>query len=275
MRVGIVAQRGNSRAAYLAADVREMLVGEDVTAWVDSATADALDVDGRDVDAFDACDLVVSIGGDGTFLFAARSAGSTPVLGVNLGEVGFLNAVAPMDAVGAVREEVERYRETGEVRHREAARVVASGEGEWSLTPALNEVVIQSERRGHGNGIDLEVRVDGSLFEATRADGVIVASQTGSTAYNLSEGGPLVQPSVDAFTVTGMCPRDAMPPLLTSLDSEVTVRVDGPERAVVSSDGSNSQRVRTPEVVTLETADEPARVAGPNADFFQALNKLE
>ncbi|CQH60527.1 probable NAD kinase (polyphosphate/ATP) [Halobacterium hubeiense] len=275
MRVGIVAQRGNSRAAYLAADVREMLAGEDAEVWLDTATADALDGDGHEVAEFDACDLVVSIGGDGTFLFAARGARSTPVLGVNLGEVGFLNAVAPEDAVAAVRREVERYRETDEVRHREVPRAAASGEREWSLTPALNEVVIQGDQRGHGRGIDLEVRVDGSLFEATHADGVLIATPTGSTAYNLSEGGPLVQPGVDAFVVTGMCAEEAMPPLLTPVGGEVTVRVDGPEYAVVSSDGSNRQRVQTPEVITVEAADEPARVAGPDSDFFQALNKLK
>jgi len=275
MRVGIVAQRGNSRAAYLAADVREMLAGEDAEVWLDTATADALDGDGHEVAEFHACDLVVSIGGDGTFLFAARGAGSTPVLGVNLGEVGFLNAVAPEDAVAAVRREVERYRETDEVRHREVPRAAASGEREWSLTPALNEVVIQGDQRGHGRGIDLEVRVDGSLFEATHADGVLIATPTGSTAYNLSEGGPLVQPGVDAFVVTGMCAEEAMPPLLTPVGGEVTVRVDGPEYAVVSSDGSNRQRVQTPEVITVEAADEPARVAGPDSDFFQALNKLK
>jgi NAD+ kinase len=275
MRVGIVAQRGNSRAAYLAADVREMLAGEDVEVWLDTATADALDGDGHEVAEFDACDLVVSIGGDGTFLFAARGAGSTPVLGVNLGEVGFLNAVAPEDAVSAVRREVERYRETDEVRHREVPRAAASGEREWSLTPALNEVVIQGDQRGHGHGIDLEVRVDGSLLEATHADGVLIATPTGSTAYNLSEGGPLVQPGVGAFVVNGMCADEAMPPLLTPVGGEVTVRVDGPEYAVVSSDGSNRQRVKTPEVITVEAADEPARVAGPDSDFFQALNKLK
>lgn len=275
MRVGIVAQRGNSRAAYLAADVRKMLAGEDVAVWLDTATADALDGDGHEVAEFDACDLVVSIGGDGTFLFAARGAGSTPVLGVNLGEVGFLNAVAPEDAVSAVRREVERYRETDEVRHREVPRAAASGEREWSLTPALNEVVIQGDQRGHGHGIDVEVRVDGSLFEATHADGVLIATPTGSTAYNLSEGGPLVQPGVDAFVVNGMCADEAMPPLLTPVGSDVTVRVDGPEYAVVSSDGSNRQRVKTPEVITVEAADEPARVAGPESNFFQALNKLK
>jgi NAD+ kinase len=275
MRVGIVAQRGNSRAAYLAADVREMVLGEDVAVWLDSATADALGEDGHEVVEFDACDLVVSIGGDGTFLFAARGAGSTPVLGVNLGEVGFLNAVAPENAVSAVRREVQRHQETGEVRHREVPRAAASGEREWSLTPALNEVVIQGEQRGHGHGVELEVRVDGSLFEATHADGVLVSTPTGSTAYNLSEGGPLVQPGVGALVVTGMCSREAMPPLLTPLDGDVTVRVAGPDHVTVSSDGANRQRVKTPEVVTVTAADEPARVAGPDTDFFQALNKLE
>ncbi|MFB6068934.1 MAG: NAD(+)/NADH kinase [Halobacterium sp.] len=274
MRVGIVAQRGNSRAAYVAADVRSMLTDEDVEVWLDAETAAALDADGHDVDAFDACDLVVSIGGDGTFLFAARGAGSTPVLGVNLGEVGFLNAVAPDDAVEATRREVERFRATGDVRYREAPRVAASG-GDWSLTPALNEVVVQGEQRGHGQGVDVEVRVGGSLYEATHADGVLVATPTGSTAYNLSEGGPLVQPGVEALVVTGMCPSEAMPPLAVGLDSQVSVRVDGADTAVVSSDGAESQRVDTPAVVSVETAADPARVAGPDADFFQALNKLE
>ncbi|MFC3477369.1 NAD(+)/NADH kinase [Halobacterium litoreum] len=274
MRVGIVAQRGNSRAARVAADVREMLVAADVTVWLDTATATALGTDGRDTTEFDACDLVVSIGGDGTFLFAARGAGSTPVLGVNLGEVGFLNAVAPDDAVEATRREVERFEATGEVRYREAPRVTASGE-DWSLTPALNEVAVQGEQRGHGQGVDVEVRVDGSLYETTHADGVLVATPTGSTAYNLSEGGPLVKQGVNALVVTGMCASEPMPPLVVGAESEVSVRVRGAETAVVTSDGANSRRVDPPSVVTVETADEPARVAGPDADFFQALNKLE
>jgi NAD+ kinase len=274
MRIGIVAQRGNSRAAYLAEDVRGELVEVGVEVWVDAATAGELDLAGRDVSEFSACDLVVSIGGDGTFLFAARGAGSTPVLGVNLGEVGFLNAVAPEDAVAATRREVERFRETGDVRYREAPRVVASGD-DWTSTPALNEVVVQGEQRGHGHGVDVEVRVDGSLYEATHADGVLVATPTGSTAYNLSEGGPLVQPGVDALLVTGMCPEEPMPPLAVGLDSEVTVRVDGADEAVVASDGGRTERVDTPEVVRIERTEESARVAGPDADFFQALSNLE
>lgn len=275
MRVGVVAQRGNSRAAYLAAELREVVAGPETEVWLDTATARALETDGVPVGEFDECDLVVSIGGDGTFLYAARGAGSTPVMGVNLGEVGFLNAVAPDDAVEVVQTEVERYLETGEVQHREVPRVKATGERDWSLTPAINEVVVQGPQRGHGQGLDIEVRVDGSRYSSGHADGVLVSTPTGSTAYNLSEGGPFVQPGVPALVVTLLCASDPMPPLAVRLDSEVTVRVDGPNTAVVSSDGSSTQEMKTPEVVTLKPAQEPARVAGPQSDFFQALNKLE
>ena len=275
MRVGVVAQRGNARAAYLAAELRAELSGLASEVWVDTATAEVLETEGVPVGEFDQCDLVVSIGGDGTFLYAARGAGSVPVMGVNLGEVGFLNAVAPDSAVESVRTEVERYHETGEVRHREVPRVRATGEQDWSLTPAINEVAVLGAQRGHGQGLEVAVRVDGSLYSSGHADGVLVSTPTGSSAYNLSEGGPLVQPGVAAFVVTMMCPSDPMPPLAVNLESEVSVRVDGPSHAVISSDGSRMQEVETPEVVTLKSAAEPARVAGPESDFFQALNKLE
>ncbi len=275
MRVGIVAQRGNARAAYLGADVGEMLAEEGVEVWYDTETADAIDEPGTPVEEFDQCDLVVSIGGDGTFLFAARGAESTPILGVNLGEVGFLNAVAPDDAVAAVREELERFRETGAVRAREVPRVQAEGGQEWSLTPALNEVVVQGPERGHGQGIEMEVRVNGSLYTAGHADGVLVATPTGSTAYNMSERGPLVQPGVQGFVLNDMCATDTMPPLMVPLDAEITVRVDGADEVVVSSDGASRYHVEIPEIITLTRAEEPARVAGPESDFFQALNKLE
>jgi len=274
MRVGIVAQRGNARAACLAGDVREELVEVDVEVWLDAATAGELDLAGREVSEFSACDLVVSIGGDGTFLFAARGAGSTPVLGVNLGEVGFLNAVAPENAVAATRREVERFRETGDVRYREAPRVVASGDG-WSSTPALNEVSVLGEQRGHGHGVDVEVRVDGSLYEATHADGVLVATPTGSTAYNLSEGGPLVRPGTGALVVTGMAPAEPMRPLVVSLDAEVTVRVAGADGALAAADGTDERRLDPPAEVRVGRAAEPARVAGPGVEFFRALGKLE
>jgi NAD+ kinase len=281
MRVGIVAQRGNDRAAYLAADVGEMLAEEGVVARFDGETAAVIGREATPVEAFDECDLVVSIGGDGTFLYAARNADTTPVLGVNLGEVGFLNAVAPGDAVAAVREEVRRHREEGTVRYRTVPRLVGRtpdadrGDGDGPLAPALNEVVVQGPQRGHGQGVNVEVRIDGSLYAATHADGALVATPTGSTAYNLSEGGPLVHPDGEVLVVTAMCAAEAAPPLVCSLDVEVTIRVDGADTAYVLSDGSDRRDLTPPATIEVSRADDPARVAGPGVEFFQALNKLE
>ncbi|WP_254536300.1 NAD(+)/NADH kinase [Halomarina litorea] len=272
MHVGIVAQKGNPRAAALAGDISRA-VG--ATVVVDESTAGAVDAEGIPADRMDTCDLVVSIGGDGTFLFAARGAGDTPIMGVNLGEVGFLNATAPEDCVETVERVVTDY-QAGAMAIQEMPRIEASGEG-WSLPPALNEVVVMGTQRGHGNGIEAEVRVDGSLYGSGQADGVLVATPAGTTAYNLSEGGPLVHPSVEGFVVTEMAARDPMPSLVVTPDSEVTVRVDasGTDGAVVVGDGRRSHDLDPPAAVTVRRADVPVRVAGPDLDFFAALSKLD
>ena len=273
MNVGIVAQMGNDRAVELAERLRDALVPE-VTVSVDVETADRLGVSGHPVEEMDATDLVVSIGGDGTFLFAARDAGSTPVLGVNLGEVGFLNAVAPDDAVEAVEAVVAGYRETDTIPCREVSRLRATGGGEWSLHPAINEVVVQGPQRGHGRGLDYEVRVDGHRFTDGHADGVLVATPTGSTAYNLSEDGPLVHPEVDALVVTEMSAAESMPSLAVPPDSRVEIRARGAAFGYVSAD-STRERFEMPERVTVRAAEEPIRIAEPASDFFEALDKLD
>jgi len=285
MRVGIVGQKDNRRAAGLAADVADRLVELGVDVAVDQVTAEQFDGEwpsrapslsavAAPVDAMSGCDLVVSIGGDGTFLFAARGAGTTPLMGVNLGEVGFLNAVPPEEAVPAVEAEVATYRDRGAVETRDVARLQATGE-DWSLPPALNEVVVQGPRRGHGGGTGVEVRVDGSVYASGHADGVLVATPTGSTAYNLSEGGPLVHPSVESMVLTEMSAESPMPPLTVGLDATVTVRVESADGGYVVSDGRRRRAIDGPTLVRVERAEEPVRIAGPPLDFFAALGKLE
>jgi NAD+ kinase len=277
MRVGIVAQKGNSRAASLAEQIRETLPNE-VTIRLDDATAQRLDREGHSVKEMNACDLVVSIGGDGTFLFAARGAGATPILGVNLGEVGFLNGVPPEDAVETVEAVVAGYRETDTIPSRDVPRLRAESEGgtesDWSVHPALNEIVVQGPQRGHGQGLDYEVRVDGRTFTTGHGDGVLVSTPTGSTAYNLSEGGPLVHPNVDGLVITEMCAAESMPPLVVPGDSEVVIRAEGAEFGYVSAD-STRKRFEMPETVTVRPAEEPTHIAEPSSDFFRALGKLD
>ena len=274
MEVGIVAQRDNSRAAALAAEIRTALSADDVACRLDKATASAVDAPeaASPVEAFSACDLVVSIGGDGTFLFAAREAGSTPILGVNLGEVGFLNAVHPDNAVDAVGREVDALRE-GRFEVREAPRLTATC-GAFESVPAVNEIVVTGPRRGHGGGGSFDVRVDGSPYTSGHADGILIATPTGSSAYNLSEGGPLVHPSIGGLIINEMCGVDAMAPLVVAGDCEVTVGVDDADYVVVVSDGRQPYELDVPCEISVSRADPPVRLAGPVADFFEALGKL-
>jgi len=283
MEVGLVAQRDNSRAVDIAESIQTALADDGVSTRLDAATAAALsgstttdtvgDAAGSsDVGVFEACDLVVSIGGDGTFLFAARAAGGTPMLGVNLGEVGFLNAVSPENAVTAVREAVDAIdADSHEIR--EAPRLTAQCGG-FESVPAVNEIVVTGPRRGPGGGATFRVTIDGSEYAHSHADGVMIATPTGSTAYNLSEDGPIVHPSIGALIVNEMCSADGMPPLVVGGDCEVTVAVDDADHAVVVSDGRRPHKVETPTEIIVSRAKTPVRLVGPVADFFTALDKL-
>jgi len=274
MDVGIVARKGSERAVAVAADLRDAVTAAGASVWVDAETADALDgaADGRSVEALADCDLAVAVGGDGTFLFAARNAGDTPIVGINLGEVGFLNAVSPDNATEAVCNEVEAFAR-GEMAVREVPRLAARS-GAWTSVPAANEIVLQGGRRGPGSGIDYAVHVDGSRYSGGHADGILIATPTGSTAYNLSERGPLVHPSVSGLVVTEMVAEAGMPPLVTDIDSTITVSVEGVDEAVVVSDGRNVTELDAPAEVTVERTTPPMRIAGPPSDFFEALGKL-
>ncbi|QRV16573.1 NAD(+)/NADH kinase [Haloterrigena salifodinae] len=279
--VGIVGQRGNERAQGLAASLAETLErrgrdGGATAVVVDEATGEAVDAPACPVDEMDDRDLVVSIGGDGTLLFVAREVGPTPILGVNLGEVGFLNAVAPEDAVDVVTNLVADYRETGAFEGRELARLEATSEGaDWTLEPALNEIVVHGPRRGPGGGATVEVRVDGGQYAASHADGVLVATPAGSTAYNLSEGGPLVHPTADALVVTQMAAADSMPPLIVDPDTDLSITISDSDTAYAISDGRNRRQLDPPATITVSVADEPIRLVGPRGDFVSSLEKLD
>ena len=274
MEVGIVARKGSERAAAVASDLRDAIVDVGGAVWLDAETASALGEpdQGRAVDALADSDLAVAVGGDGTFLFVARNAGGTPIVGVNLGEVGFLNAVSPEDAEDAILAEVQAFADDG-LRVREVPRLAARS-GDWESVPAANEIVVMGDRRGPGAGIGYEVRVDGVTYTAGHGDGVLVATPTGSTAYNLSEQGPLVHPDVSGLVVNEMAANDGMPPLVVGLDATITVAVESPGGAVVVSDGRNATTLDDQADVTIERTAPPMRIAGPPSDFFEALEKL-
>lgn len=270
MHLGVVAKRDTQRAVELAARIQRHT---DVDVSVDELTGERLGIAGKPVSELSVCDLIVSIGGDGTFLFTAREVSPTPIMGVNLGEVGFLNAISPDDCVKVVRETIERI-ESGSEAFQELAQIEATGDG-WRLPPAINEIAVIGPQRGRNNGLEIETKFDGEVYSSGHADGVLVSTPTGSSAYNLSENGPLVHPDVSAFVFTEMCAEGSMPSLAVPLGMEITIQVTDADHAFVVADGRTRERVDPPAVVTLQVAADPVRIAGPPLDFFAALEKLE
>ena len=272
MGLGVVAQQGNERAQALAAEMRSSLGESGIDVKLDRVTADALGRSGEPVSAFEDCEIVASIGGDGTFLFVARSVGETPIVGVNLGEVGFLNAVAPSEATKVVGAAYKDAR-AGTLETQTLPRVVASGT-DWSIGPALNEIILHAPQRGVGEPLSITIEVDGDQYSSDLVDGIMVSTPTGSTAYNLSEGGPLLTPEVSGLVITEMSGRDSMPPLVVPLEAVVEIDVEGPDHWIAICDGRSRKQVETPDSVSVQRGGPSVRVAGPPVAFFDALEKL-
>jgi NAD+ kinase len=217
-------------------------------------------------------DLLVVLGGDGSVLAAVRAIGtrSLPVLCVNLGHLGFLTAVNPDEAeaaLGAVlRGEhaiVERTR--FEVTHSRAGR-------ELLRERVLNDAVI-TKGSALARLIELEALVDGVLVSSYRSDGLLVATPTGSTAYNLSAGGPIVDPRVPAAILNPICPHTlSLRPLVLPDDREILVRLRSPEDATLTLDGQVGATLVHGDEVRVVKARESARfVATPSHDHFETL----
>ncbi len=217
-----------------------------------------------------ALDLVVAIGGDGTVLRAARRAvaADADVLGINLGELGYLAEVEPdawEPALGAY---------FGGTHQIEERMLVASSTAAGALPAGLNEVVI--EKQALGRTIRLGVSIDGGFFTSYVADGLIVATPTGSTAYSLSARGPIVAPSHRALVMTPVSPHTLFDrSLVLGPASTVEVTVLGDRDAAVSIDGHDQGYLAVGESITITAAPDPARFATFGGRNFHQILKAK
>jgi len=183
-------------------------------------------------------DLVIAIGGDGTLLYAARLVAhrGVPLMGVNRGRLGFLTDVLPQDMFASVDAALEGRAERDERALLEARIVGANGVTARAL--ALNDVVLQKWETGRM--LDFETWIDGAYVNSHGGDGLVVASSTGSTAYALSCGGPIVAPHLDVLVVAPICPHTLSDrPIVVSGRSVISVKlIDRPDtRAQITCDG--------------------------------------
>ena len=185
-------------------------------------------------------DLVVVLGGDGTLLAAARAFAHTniPLLSVNLGSLGFLTEVPLADLYATLQAWCDGTAGI-EVRSMMRAELVCAA-GQRRTWDALNDVV--GAKGTIARMADFSVSIDGQLVAAFRADGVIVATPTGSTAYNLAADGPIVMPSVNCMVVTPICPHLlTIRPIVVPGESAISVRVIGvPNETYLTVDGQEA-----------------------------------
>lgn len=223
-------------------------------------------------------DLLLTFGGDGTILFAARRLAGQPIpiFGVNTGSLGFLTS-SSRDAMTASFEvlfegggEVES---TLTVRSELLAAGAGEGEGESQAFTALNDVVIH-KGAVTARVVDLRLEVDGDEVGTYVADGLILATPLGSTGYALSAQGPLVVPTVDAIVATPICPHTlAIRPLVLPAHARIRVEVVGlQEAATLAVDGIVVGELRQGDVVTATRGEEPVRLIRlPENSFFRLL----
>jgi NAD+ kinase len=216
-------------------------------------------------------DLVVAIGGDGTLLHAARTvaARKVPLVGINRGRLGFLTDVSPehmLDALDAILG--GDY--LAERRPMLTASLARAGGG--SLF-AVNDIVLQ--RGDTGRLLDFTTEVDETYVNTHRGDGLIVATPTGSTAYALSCGGPIIQPNVDALVMVPICPHTLSDrPLVLPGSSTIRVTLDnaGGSEAHVVCDGEPLARMAPTDVLTIALAKQAVTLLHPREyNYYELL----
>ena len=221
----------------------------------------------------EAADLVIAIGGDGTLLYAARlvAGRGTPLLGVNRGRLGFLTDVMPEDMVGSVDAAL-----AGECQRDERALLLAeltTADGQHASGLALNDVVLQTSRSSHL--IDFETWINGRFVNSHGGDGLVVASATGSTAYALSCGGPIVEPGLDVVVVAPICPHTLSDrPIVVSARSVIEVRlVARPEStAEIACDGRFLGKLNPGDTLSVRAAVPRITLLHPSGyDYFRLL----
>jgi NAD+ kinase len=273
MRFGFLLKRGKSDAALVGASLAQRLVelGAGIVVTEEDAgvhpaasvvTAAALGP---------AIDVLCILGGDGTLLKGAGLVADhgVPLLGVNLGTLGFLTPYALGEAQAAVEAAnagrlpiVERMR----------LRVTVRIDGQEESRSALNEAAITQS--GIARLLDLSAQLDGTAITTYKADGLILSTPTGSTAYNLAAGGPILAPDLEAIVLTPICPHTLTNrPVVLRADTAVTVTNVSATPVMLTLDGQWSRELPPGGAIEVRKAERPLRVFRSGSPFFAILRQ--
>jgi NAD+ kinase len=273
-RIGLVVKPGEPRARAVVVHLLEWAAERDLEVVGDARQAwDDLPIATVPTDEFGSrCDIIVVLGGDGTMLGVARLVASsgTPVLGVKFGTLGFLTEYTDADLFPSLEEVVTG---TFSVDPRVTVHCVVERDGEAvSSAVALNDVVVN--KSALARMIEIDCWIDGLYVTNYRADGLIVSTPTGSTAYNLAAGGPILVPSMGAFVLNPICPHTlSNRPLVVpdTVNIDLSVRTRG-ESVMATIDGQLGFDLHSGDRIQLRKSESTFKVITPrNRNYFQTL----
>jgi NAD+ kinase len=275
MRFGFLVRPGNAEAPGIAAGLADFLKARGcevlfVEDYGQGAPMGHASVPGSEIGP--RIDVMVALGGDGTFLYGAKLVADhdVPLLGLNLGSLGFLTPYALGEARNALNDAAEG-RLPIEERMRLLVTLRPKGGSPESQT-ALNEAVIN--QREVARLMELLAASNGDIITSYKADGLILCTPTGSTAYNLSAGGPILSPGLEAIVLTPICPHTlSHRPLVVRADTGVSVTNVSPYHGVLTVDGHWSRELAPGDVVEVKKLGRGLRVFRPHHSFFKILRQ--
>lgn len=272
--VGISLKPGDAQAASVAEHVAARLQATGRTVLLD---ADHFTLSGGAeglAEFAETCDLVITVGGDGTLLNVGRNLAPfhTPLLGVNMGRLGFLADVSP-----SASEMIDRVLAGHWIEEHRLILEAHVGEQAEPGTGilALNEISINRGRSAHL--VELETRANGSVVNRLRADGLLVSTPTGSTAYALSSGGPIIHPTVAALLLVPICPHSlSSRPIVLPADSTIAIQIfnKASDRVRVSCDAQHELDLGDSNTLTISRSRHTLRLIHPEFyDYYDILRR--
>ncbi len=275
-KIGIISKPRKKDAGPILSDLVKWLKERDIEPLMDQETAGLIDYesscDRHEIP--EQSDFILVLGGDGTLISVARLIGDrgTPILGVNLGSLGFLTEVTLNEMYPLLKHILAGKMSIDERWTLEAS--VQRGSGELARYTVLNDVVIN--KGALARMILMETIVDGKYLNTYRADGLIISTPTGSTAYSLSAGGPIINPGVGAIIISPICPHTITNrPIVVREDVmvEVTLRTEN-EDVLVTLDGQEGYPLQyLDKVVVKKSANVIRLITSPDKDYYEVLRQ--
>ena len=271
--IGIIGKFRDASVGATISAVHELLIERGCKVLLDEVSAmllTELNIPIADRDEIgEQCDLVIVVGGDGTFLNAARSMNEyhVPLLGINLGRLGFLTDIHSEKIKGRLNAildgeyvKEERFLLHGRFEYE-------NGDGDITSSDAFNDIIVH---KGHvARMIELDLYINGQYVNTQRADGLIVSTPTGSTAYALSGGGPILHPGLDAIVLVPICPHTmSQRPIVIDADSDIEIRISDKNHgdALVTCDGQLNVNLGIGDSVRITKKQTPVHMIHP-ADY--------